>query len=383
MKTYDLAIVGGGILGIAHAYHAAKNNQKVLIIEKDNFAIGSSVRNFGQIVPSGLSKQWFNKGLLATQIYKEIQAQGDISVRKNGSIYIASNLEEWQLLNELYAYYQNKNYPCFLYSKRQCLDNYPDLKSDYVYGGLFFSEEISVEPNMLVYRLMAFIEEKFNVDFYPNITVVDCHQSANFVSIKASNSALFIAKNVLVCNGFHFNLLYPSVFKDSGLIISKLQMLQTAPMLKINLKGNILTGLTIRRYEAFQELSSYQNLSMPAHYEELQKWGIHLLFKQAIDGSMIIGDSHEYTSCNAIDTLGYESKSEINALILKEAQRILNVQKLEITKFWNGIYSQHPNGIFEYNIDTNINICTGIGGKGMTTSLGYAAENLVRLGILD
>ena len=58
---YDLIIVGAGILGTAHAYHAANKGLKVLILEKDNFPVGSTVRNFGQVVPSGMAGSWFDQ----------------------------------------------------------------------------------------------------------------------------------------------------------------------------------------------------------------------------------------------------------------------------------------------------------------------------------
>ena len=77
---YDLIIVGAGILGVAHAYHASKSGMKVLILEKDSFPVGSTVRNFGQVVPSGMSGKWFDYGIKSLKIYQEIQQKFDISV---------------------------------------------------------------------------------------------------------------------------------------------------------------------------------------------------------------------------------------------------------------------------------------------------------------
>ncbi|HMS97232.1 MAG TPA: FAD-dependent oxidoreductase [Saprospiraceae bacterium] len=54
MKS-QIIIVGGGILGLAHAYHLLEAGQQVTLLEKNNPLQGSSVRNFGQIVPSGFS----------------------------------------------------------------------------------------------------------------------------------------------------------------------------------------------------------------------------------------------------------------------------------------------------------------------------------------
>lgn len=373
---YDLIIVGAGILGVAHAYHASKSGMKVLILEKDSFPVGSTVRNFGQVVPSGMSGKWFDYGIKSLKIYQEIQQKFDISVRKNGSIYVASDEDEWLLANELYSHHQSTGYPCSLLSKRQCLEMYPELKFDYVRGAIYFPEEISVEPNLLIYKLLDYLKEQNNVDFKNNATVVLCDQNTDEVIIRTSENEQFSASKVLLCCGYTFNILYPKVFKKSGLIVSKLQMLQTVPMSNVLLAGNILTGLSIRRYESFESMPSYKNITMPEHYTELKKWGIHLLFKQAIDGSIIIGDSHEYAPVGKTDYLGFDTKELIDELILKEAQRIVHFAVGKIARKWAGFYAQHPDDIFEYNISPNIYICTGIGGKGMTSSFGYAESNL-------
>ena len=59
---FDLIVVGGGVLGAFHAYHALKNGLKVALIEKDKAPQGATVRNFGQVVPSGMNEKWQTYG---------------------------------------------------------------------------------------------------------------------------------------------------------------------------------------------------------------------------------------------------------------------------------------------------------------------------------
>ncbi|MCX2476982.1 TIGR03364 family FAD-dependent oxidoreductase [Pedobacter sp. MC2016-05] len=378
-QKYDLIIIGGGILGTFHAYHALKENKSVLQLEKDNYAVGSTVRNFGQVVPSGMEDKWFEYGRTATNIYKEIQADFDISVRQNGSLYLASDDDEVQLLHELKKHYDGLDYDSSLLTKESTLAKHPTLKGEYVKEALFFPQEVSVEPDLMIHRLQRYMVEKFpQYNIIYNTLVISCESVDGEVLTSTNKGEKFTSDKAIICNGYEFKLLFPDLFLSSGIVISKLQMMRTVSMPEVNLEGNILTGLTTRRYESFEHhCPSFKNISTPAYYEELIKWGIHILFKKAVDGSFIIGDSHEYANVDQFDDLGFNLKQYVNELMLTEAQKIVNFDVRQIQHYWAGFYPQHPTKhIVEYDIDNRIHIRTAIGGKGMTASAGYAGESI-------
>ncbi|WP_080055606.1 TIGR03364 family FAD-dependent oxidoreductase [Spirosoma aerolatum] len=375
MPTYDLIIVGAGALGTFHAYHAAKSGLRVLLLEKDRYPIQATVRNFGQVVPSGLAGRWFDYGRRSLEIYQRIQQETDLTVRANGTIYIASDNDEWTLVNELCGRYQQIGYPCSLLTKAECLDKYPTLQPDYVVGGLFFPGEMSVEPEQMIHRLIAYVQEKHGVDYRPGSAVIDVQPDGGGATVTLSNRQRFQGNRVLICGGHEVRLLYSEILAKAGLVVSKLQMLLAEPVAGLQLPGNILTGLTIRRYESFQECPSYVAIKTPDSLAELKKWGIHILFKQAADGSIIVGDSHEYANATQAEDLGYHTQDYINDLMLAEARRIVSFP-IAIKKTWAGFYSQTPAEIFEYDVDPTIRIVTGIGGKGMSSGAGYAEESI-------
>lgn len=381
-KHYDLIVIGGGILGTFHAYHALKNGKKVLQLEKDNYPVGATVRNFGQVIPSGMTGVWFDYGVRGLEIYQEIQQEFDISVRKNGSVYIASDEEEQNLIHELKTHYDMLGYPQQLLGKEQILTKYPAIKSSYAKEALLFDQEISVDPTAMIYRLQEFMRGKFeDYTLMCNSPVVDCVANGKGAEVRLSRGDIYSADKAVLCNGYEFKLLFPALFEKSGQVISKLQMMRTVPMPKVELEGNILTGLTIRRYESFEEYCpSFKNLSIPEHYRGLKEWGIHLLFKKAEDGSFIIGDSHEYAGVNHFDELGFNVKQHINELMLKEGERIVNFNLRDMATTWAGFYPQHPTEhILEYDIEDCIHIRTCIGGKGMTASAGYTEASLKKI----
>jgi D-hydroxyproline dehydrogenase subunit beta len=375
MQKFDLIVIGGGILGSFHAYHALNKGLKVLLIEKDGQPQGSTIQNFGQVVPSGLSGKWFEYGQESLKIYSSLQSKFELSVRKSGSVYIASDESELAVITELSDIYEKKGYSNTMFSAKGTLTKYEFLKPEYVKGSIFFPQELSVEPDKMIYYLQQFMVEQMHLVFLPNTTAINCEESKGQIIISTSDNQKFATEKVIICSGYEAGILFPEIIKNSGLVISKLQMLKTDPIVDQQLLGNILTGLTIRRYEAFEQCESFKNLSILPEIQELVDWGIHILFKQAMDGSIIVGDSHEYAAINDRHTLGLADKTYVNNLIINASEKILKFTiKDKIAQTWSGRYSQHPDEIFNYDVSPNIKIITGIGGKGMTSSAGFSKE---------
>ncbi|GEC71620.1 FAD dependent oxidoreductase TIGR03364 [Flavobacterium flevense] len=380
-KKYDLIVIGGGALGTFHAYHALQNGYSVALFEKDKEPISATVRNFGQVVPSGMDTKWQEYGRESLVIYDEIQNKFDISVRNNGSVYLASNDEEVQLIEELSVINKNNGYQSHLLTKEECLNDYPGLRSDYVKAGLFFPQEVTVEPRIMINRLREYLITEKGLDFYGNTKILGCNKIGDVVEIQTANHDVFKAGKVIICCGSEFKTLYPELFAGSDLEVTKLQMMQTKPQLGYNLKGSILTGLSIRRYEAFYECPSFAAIKAKENPDSFEKkWGVHILFKQATDGSVIIGDSHEYANAANMDDLGFDLRMDVDEFMINEAKKIIDLPSYEIQNKWFGIYSQCKNkDIFQHTIDDDIHIVTGIGGKGMTGSAGFSKENIKRI----
>ena len=376
MKPFDLIVVGAGILGTSHALMAARRGKRVALLEKDNRPVSATVRNFGQVVPSGLAGRWHTYGRRSVELYKEIQQEFDLTVRAQGSVYVASDADEWQIAQEAGVLFSEKDFPNEVLSASQTLERFPYLRESYVQGSIFFPDDLSVDPDNMVHQLIEYGMQKYGIAYRPDTAVLACESKGSSMEVRTARGETLQAERVVICSGSEFKLLFPKIFAQSGLIVSKLQMLQTPPLPQVKMAANVLTGLTLRRYEAFEACPSFAQLTVPKHYAELKKWGIHILFKQATDGSIIIGDSHEYAPATDVDALGFDLKDYINELMLAEAERIVHFPVRTLARSWAGYYAQHPDEVFEYEVAPRLQIITGIGGKGMTSSLGFAEENV-------
>lgn len=378
---FDLIVVGGGILGTFHAYHALKKNLKVALLERNSVPQGATVRNFGQVVPSGMDLKWQNFGRESLEIYNNLHTQADLTIRKNGSVYIASNDEELQLIEELSEINKNNGYESILLSKSECIQKYDGLRSEYCKGGLFFPQELSVDSADMIVKLHQLLQDQFGLQIFYNTTVVETNEDDKKCIAVTSEGTEFHASKLIICGGHEFKTLYPKVFNESDLEVSKLQMLQTKPQGIYSLQGNILTGLSIRRYESFSECASFHKIKELEDKNSFEKkFGIHILFKQALDGSVILGDSHEYADARNADDLGFDLNMEIDEFMINEAKKIIDLPTYEIQRRWFGVYSQcKSKDIFEHNPSPNIHIITGIGGKGMTGSGGFSKFNIDKI----
>jgi glycine/D-amino acid oxidase-like deaminating enzyme len=82
----DLVIVGAGIVGLAHAYAAARRGLSVLAADRDCRANGASVRGFGFVDghrPAGRRPRWRRAGA-AGELWLEVGAAAGIEVVHRG-----------------------------------------------------------------------------------------------------------------------------------------------------------------------------------------------------------------------------------------------------------------------------------------------------------
>ncbi len=379
-QTFDLLIVGGGVLGTFHAYHAQRRGLKVALLERSLSPRGATVRNFGQVVPSGMDAHWQRLGRESLRIYAEISQKVDLSVRQQGTIYLASDEEEVTLIEELHRLNSDNDYASQLWTAQQCRTRYPQLRADYCRAGLFFPDEVSVNPRVMIHQLHRYLSQQSDCELYFQTGIQELTtRGLGGVQATSTDGRVFTADEAIVCCGSEFQCLYPELFAASDLEAVKLQMLRLKPQTSVSIPGNVLTGLSIRRYESFSQCPSWNEINAGESDDTFAKqWGVHLLFKQELDGGIILGDSHEYAPASRIDELDFDLRNDVNDFFVDEGKKIFDLPSWEIETSWYGVYCQteHPSGIFTRNVDENIHIATGIGGKGMTSSAGFAEHHL-------
>jgi D-hydroxyproline dehydrogenase subunit beta len=367
MKQADIAIIGAGIVGLAIAYAAAKQGKSVVVFERTPKALGASIRNFGLLWPIGQPQgKMYKRAIRSRQVWEELAAEAGIWKRNNGSLHLAYQKDEMNVLEE---YYQKNSPLCEILTKEKVLDKSRAVKSSGLLGGLFSRTEATVDPREALHKIPLYLEEKFKVQFRYEKVVTDI----NYPTIKAGDE-VWQSEKIFVCSGPDFETLYPAEFKATGITRCKLQMMRTAPFPENFIGPTLCGGLTLTHYASFKQCNSLEILKkrFMEQNPEFEKWGIHVMITQNARGELVIGDSHEYGL--ALEPF---DKEEINQIILRYLQTFTTIPDLAITERWHGIYPKLE-GKTEMILkpEKGVTIVNGLSGAGMTLSFGLAEEVL-------
>src|ERR1700728_3253310 len=93
-QSYDLAVVGAGICGLAHALAAARRGKRVVVIDRDAQANGASIRNFGFITVTGQQAgECWRRAKRSVEVWLEIADAAKIPIVQRGLLMIARRPE--------------------------------------------------------------------------------------------------------------------------------------------------------------------------------------------------------------------------------------------------------------------------------------------------
>jgi len=375
MSKPSAIVIGAGIVGLATARALSLKGFKVTVIERNEKAVGASVRNFGMVWPIGQPDgQLYQRATRSKQIWKEVADSIGLWYDEVGSLHLAHHQDEWEVLQELYQSFSANGREVSLMDKHQIAKKYQAVNEAGLRGGLFSGSEMIVDPREAIASIPAYLSEYLDVSFVWNTLVTEVHQG----KLKAGNRQ-FEADLVFVCSGPDFETLYPDHFSAAAITKCKLQMMRFLPEDPNWRMGTaICGGLSLIHYHAFKVAPSLQKLQerYATEMAEYLKWGIHVMVSQNDKGELTIGDSHEYAL-----TFDPFDRARLNQLILDYLRSFVQTSNWKLVQSWHGIYSKLTNGGTDILMqpDKAVYILNGLGGNGMTLSFGLAEEVVSKL----
>ncbi len=369
MKQNSAIVIGAGIVGLATARALAIRGYKVTVFERNEQAVGASIRNFGMIWPIGQATgPLFERAMLSRSIWKEICTEANIWHNEVGSLHLAYHDDELQVIQE-YVEANHSYRECSLLDHREAILKSPAINTTGLKGALWSAEEMIVESRVAVGQVAKYLAKKYDVEFHWNTAI------SNISHPKVlSGARVWEADEIFVCSGSDFETLYPELFLSLDITKCKLQMMRlvTQPD-EWRIGPSLCGGLSMIHYPGFQAAASLAALRK--RYEEQYaiylKWGIHVMVSQNGSGELTIGDSHEYGLVH--DPF---DKEFINKLIIDYLHTFANFKDWKLLQSWHGIYPKMMNGETELikEVEPGVTVINGIGGNGMTLSFGLCEQ---------
>jgi FAD dependent oxidoreductase TIGR03364 len=366
----DVAVIGGGIVGLAHAWEAARRGLAVVLFERDVRAQSASIRNFGMIWPIGQAAGIVrDRALRSRERWLELAARAGVWHDPCGSLYLAYHHDELAVLEEFAQRAATLGYDCRLLTSAETTARSHAAKSDGLLGALWSPTEICVDPRQAIPAIAAWLAEAFKVQLHFGTPIC----SVAMPHVTTSHGECWRVERAVICGGVDFQTLFPEVFVNSGIRRCKLQMMRTAPQPDgWRIGPMIAAGLTLLHYPNFQICSTLAAVRerVAAEMPAMVRYGIHVMASQNRSGEVVIGDSHEYD-----DAIEPFDKSAIDDLILNYLHGIVHLRDFQIAARWHGIYAKHPTlPVFTAKPQPGAFVVAAPGGTGMTVSFGTAED---------
>ncbi|PPK65744.1 TIGR03364 family FAD-dependent oxidoreductase [Actinokineospora auranticolor] len=355
----DLAIVGAGVVGLAHAVEAVERGLSVVVLDRDERAVGASVRNFGHICLTAQHGPALEYGLAARERWLAMAAKAGFWVSEAGTVVAARTADEHAVLAEFAA---ERGDQVHLLDAAGVRSKLPRV-SDEVTGGAWLPLDLRVDPREAIPALAAWLAAQ-GVDFR-------WHTSATGVETGAVHTTrgTVTADRVVVAVGHDVDRLLPGVAEAAGVRRCLLQMLEVSTPDSVVFDPAVLTGLSMVRYAGLRACPSADEVQrrLAADHPDLLEVVMNLMFTQRPGGDLVIGDTHAYAT-----THGPFDDEATADLVLRETARLLGVDRLTVRRRWRGVYASADAEFLVAQPFPGVRVVSVTSGIGMTTAFGLA-----------
>ena len=371
----SVVVVGGGALGLMHAIEARRRGHDVVHLEREPGPRGASVRNFGLIWLSGRAggaELDLARRSRARWEQLALEAPG-IGFRAHGSLTLATGEAELTLLKEAAARPDAGLRGYELLDPAAVRAVNPALRGEFA-GGLHGRLDAIVEPRAVPAALRGYLAAgsaaAAGYRWLPGREAVQVAPHA----VRDHTGSWHRADLVVLCTGAtHSGLAGPHLagWERPPVRRVRLQMLQTEP-LRPALTTSVADGDSLRYYPAY-DLPG--RALLPAQPEVAAQAHAQLLLVQRLDGSLTIGDTHEYA-----EPFPFDVDEGPYQHLLSQAERLLGAGLPAVRRRWAGVYSQVTGDDLYHRsvVAPGVVLVTGPGGRGMTCAPAIAEDTFRR-----
>jgi glycine oxidase len=172
-RSYDAVIVGGGIIGLACAWRAARRGARAAVVERSQPPAGATRVAAGMLAPVGElafgEPELLKLTLAAAELYPgfvaelEEASEASTGYRLDGALHVALDRDEAAGLRRVHELQRSLGLGAEWLPPRRCRELEPGLTPSFN-GGVHAHEEASVDPRALSAALLTALEAEDGVE---------------------------------------------------------------------------------------------------------------------------------------------------------------------------------------------------------------------------
>ncbi|WP_020099457.1 TIGR03364 family FAD-dependent oxidoreductase [Mycobacterium sp. 360MFTsu5.1] len=365
--SYDVVVVGAGIVGLAHAYHAHRRGLAVAVVDHAAGVAGASVQNFGHACITAQNGVALDYARAGRQHWLDLSRQAGFWSKQAGTYCVARHEDELAVMREFVDIRPSGD--VHLLNHQQMVDRVP-VRDPRVVGGMYLPGDLQVDPRTAVPAIARWLESQ-GVDFHWRTAASGFEPGVVHTSRgPIRTETTFIAVN------YDIDRLFPELAERDGLLRCRLHMIRARLPLAFTLPAPLFTGWSLLRYAGFEDLPGVGAVArrLRDEHPDAVDIDLHLMFTPQPDGSLLIGDTHirEVTAAPFQSEQGFD-------ILLDQTRKLFGVSDIEVSERWQGVYCSAPGQ--EFLIEEPVartHVVTVTTGIGMTTGLGLAAAAVER-----
>ena len=187
-KNYEVAVIGGGIVGCAVAYYVAESGLDCILIEKNDVASGTSSRCDGNVTIVDKDPGFdSHMSLVSQELIEDLHHKLNLpfEYRKHGSILVCDNDDEMQAAVD-WVKTQSENGLKFNVLDQKDIRNESPFFADDIPGGLECETDSLINPYLFCYSLIEKAQASYGLDVKTQAEVTNITKDDDF-TIQTTN----------------------------------------------------------------------------------------------------------------------------------------------------------------------------------------------------
>jgi D-hydroxyproline dehydrogenase subunit beta len=341
--TYDVAVVGAGIVGAACALEFSREGLRVVVVDQGPVGAGATGASMGHIVVMDDSDAQFALTRYSQILWEELQPElpDDVEFERCGTIWVAADAVEMAEVRRKYSYYQERAVDVEILDPQLLHHAEPHLRAPLAGGLLVHGDCVLYPPRAAAYLLAK--AHSSGAEMHLGKPVISLAQG----KMRLSDGTIFEAKYLINAAGQFAPRLSPGLSikpRKGHLVITD------------RYPGYLRHQLVELRY-----LKSAHSLTQDSVAFNIQP---------RKTGQLLIGSSRQY---GAEDS---RAEPEIVSQMLQLAEEYIpGISSLSAIRVWTGFRPATPDKlplIGPWPEDPTVFIAAGHEGLGITTSLATA-----------